>query len=358
MSRDPWLKACACLCGSVALLVLSLCASCRREAGPVSAEWPIMGTFASVSVPAQNEAVLADCRARVGRIFDDYNARLSTYVATSDVSRLNAAAGGAPVAVADETEKLLELVRYYGTISDGAFDVAVAPLMQLWGFRGGEPPDALPRRDVVAGLLPLVDDRLIDVEAGEARLSRTGMRIDLGGIAKGFAVDAAYEALVTAGHRNVLVNLGGNMRGTGQGRVGRGWRVGVRHPFDRGRLVGVIALPDGHAVATSGNYEKFVEIDGQRYAHIMDPRSGMPVQGMAGVTVLSQRGVAADALATALFVAGMEDAQAIIDRVPDAEFLLIPDAIPLAIHVTPGFATCFEPLPEFRRAVHIMARQR
>lgn len=331
--------------------ILLLAVSCRREAKPVSRQWETMGTFASVSVPATQADALSDCVSQASVIFADIEQLLSTYIDTSEVSRMNRQAAGEPVAISEITANMFELSRRYGDLSDGAFDISITPLMRLWGFREGNPPASLPAAADLEALLPLVDYRAIELSEGTARLPRSGMHIDLGGIAKGYAVDTALDALVAAGHKDVLVNLGGNMRGRGVAAPSRAWRVGVRNPFDRSQLVGAIALPDGWAVATSGNYEKFVEIDGKRYAHIMDPRTGLPVQGMAGVTVLSKLGVEADALSTALYVAGMDEAGKILDQAPDTEALLIPDRRPIEIHLTRGFAEHFTPLPAYKDAM-------
>jgi len=315
-----------------------------------------MGTFASVSVPAAAQDALPDCFSKTSTIFAGCDRLLSTYIETSEISRINRLSGSRPVVVSHRTAELLKLARHYGDISNGAFDISITPLMRLWGFREGEPPTSLPASADLEELLPLVGYRAIELGERTVRLPQKGMRIDLGGIAKGYAVDTAFDALVAAGHGDTLVNLGGNMRGRGLAAPDRAWRVGVRNPFDRAQLLGAVALPDGWAVATSGNYEKFVEIDGKRYAHIMDPRTGLPVQGMAGVTVLSRLGIEADALSTALFVVGMDGAKAILDQAPDSEALLIPDRRPIEIHVTPGFAKHFTPLPAYRDAVRHLPR--
>ncbi len=337
---------------SLCLWCACFAAACRRDVKPVSRYWETMGTFASVSVPAEAKDALPACYSQTSATFADCDRLLSTYIETSEISQINRLAGGAPVEVSERTAEMLRLARHYGDLSGGAFDISITPLMRLWGFRDGTPPASLPASVDLEQLLPLVDYRLIELGEGTARLPENGMRIDLGGIAKGYAVDVAFDALVAAGRPDVLVNLGGNMRGRGLAAPDRAWRVGVRNPLDRSQLVGAVALPDGWAVATSGNYEKFVEIDGQRYAHIMDPRTGMPVQGMAGVTVLSRLGVEADALSTALFVAGMDGAQRILDQAPGTEALLIPDRHPIEIHVTPGFAKHFTPLSVYQHSIY------
>lgn len=314
-----------------------------------------MGTFASVTVSADAADTLSDCATSTRQIFESLNQSLSTYVATSDISRLNDAAGGDPLDLSAPAREMLSLARHYSEISGGAFDISIAPLMHLWGFRDGQPPPQLPDPAQVEALLPLVDYRSIEQTGPAARLRHNGMRIDLGGIAKGYAVDVCFEALAQAGHRDILLNLGGNMRGTGSPEPGRSWRVGVRNPFDQVELLGTVNLPDGWGVATSGNYEQFIVIDSVRYAHIMDPRTGRPVQGMAATTVLSRRAVEADALSTALFVVGMDGAAQILHQTPDSEALLVPDRLPLEIHITPGFNQHFTPADKYRHALRVFS---
>lgn len=309
-----------------------------------------MGTFASLTVSAATADTLPARAQRAQDVFEELNQLLSTYIETSEISRLNAAAGGEVLSLSPPTREMLTVAASYSALSGGAFDITIAPLMQLWGFREGRPPTALPDPAARAALLPLVDYRLVEQDTAGARLARRGMRVDLGGIAKGYAVDVCFDALQRDGCRDLLVNLGGNMRGAGEPQPGRSWRVGVRNPFDRAALLGTLNLPDGWAVATSGNYEQFVEIEGVRYAHIMDPRTGQPVQGMAGVTVLSHRAVEADALSTALFVAGLEGAPAMLREAPDVEALLVPDRQPVEVYVTPGFKRHFIPAEKYRPA--------
>jgi thiamine biosynthesis lipoprotein len=189
--------------------------------------------------------------------------------------------------------------------------------------------------------------RHLQVQETTASLTQPGMFIDLGGIAKGYAVDRVMEALDLNNYPVVLMDLGGNVRCRGEPRPGIPWRIGVRNPFDRDELVGVLRVPSGMAVATSGNYERFVEINGERYTHIIDPRTGWPVKGMASVTVVSPDGTESDALSTALFVAGAKDARNILARLPGNEALFIPDEQPPRLLASPGFRRIFEPLPQW-----------
>jgi thiamine biosynthesis lipoprotein len=149
------------------------------------------------------------------------------------------------------------------------------------------------------------------------------------------------------GIRNAMVDLGGNLRCRGEPRPGEPWKIGVRDPFDRERLIGVLRLTDGWAVATSGNYERFVTIAGKRYAHILDPRSGYPVEGMAGVTVLAPTATDADALSTTLFVLGPVKGRDVLARKPGCHALYVPDRQPMEIRVSAGFRKFFTPEPSF-----------
>jgi thiamine biosynthesis lipoprotein len=139
------------------------------------------------------------------------------------------------------------------------------------------------------------------------------------------------------------VNLGGNIRCSGKPRDQGAWRVGVRHPFKPDSLVGTFEISKGLATATSGNYERFVEIDGKRYAHILDPRTGQPVMGMAGVTVVCTNATMADAMSTALYVMGMKDGMSILRDMPDCAALFIPDKEPIELWATPAFKKRFAP---------------
>jgi len=242
---------------------------------------------------------------------------------------------------------MLQLSRHYGELSGGAFDVTVSPLIQLWGFSGGQAPVKRHPPEVVAEALGKTGYHHLVISGETAFLDTTGMSVDLGGIAKGYAVDVCFERLLLKKIPNVMVNLGGNLRCNGVAREGRPWNIGVQNPFVEGEIVGTIGLTGGRAVATSGNYERFVVIDGKRYAHIIDPRSGYPVEGMAGVTVISEKAVEADALSTALYVAGVGNAAGILGKAPASHALLIPDEQPIRILVSPGFRRYFSPTPEY-----------
>lgn len=321
-----------------------LAGGCRRGARPVSRTWPVMGTFCSVSVPAADADALHRVATTARATVSNLNALLTVYSADSEISQINDAAGRHAVPVDPLTRRSLELCLHYAELTGGAFDPTVGAVVRLWGFNTGRPPEHPPTADAIRDVLAGVGYRRLKLTADGAFLDDARADLDLGGIAKGLAVDTCYEAITAEGRRDLMVNLGGNIRCGGQACPGRTWSVGVRNPFDRGEILGALSLTGGDAVATSGNYERFVTIGGRRYAHIIDPRTGRPVEGMAGVTVISTNAVEADALSTALYVMGLDEATTLLARLPGCEALLVPDDEPLTLHVTRGFRERFDPV--------------
>jgi len=337
----------------VAGLVLFPACAARRPAPKQS--FLAMGTLGSVSLPASEAGRLAEATAIVTNVLRDLEERCSVYRPESELSGLNARAGQAPVAVSRELRELLVLAKAYGDLSAGAFDVSVGPLMKLWGFNQNQPPTRPLTPGQVRPFLDKIGYRHIILSNDTAFLDQVGVQVDLGGIAKGYAVDRCCAELLKHGFSNALVNLGGNMRALGapgtSGAPGTpaqdlAWQIAVRHPFAPGQSLGKLSLSNGQAVATSGDYERFVTLDGRRYAHIMDPRTGFPVRGMAGITVLAPTAVDADALSTTLFVLGIPEGLKILQQKPGCAALFVPDRQPLEIRVTAAFAEQFRPDPE------------
>ncbi|NWG12819.1 MAG: FAD:protein FMN transferase [Acidobacteria bacterium] len=338
------------------ILFLVAMGACSRESTePVTRSFASMGTQASVTVAAEYRDRLPELTEAVHEVLRRLEDQLSTYRSDSEISRLAAAAGRFPISVSADTRRILELARRYGELSRGAFDVTVAPLVQLWGF-GRRARHSVPDPEVIEDRLRLVNFRSIELQGGSAFLP-AGMSLDLGGIGKGFAVDKAVEVLRRSGVRAAMVDLGGNIRVLGQAEPGTSWTIGIRNPFESERVLGVIKLPDGMAVATSGNYERFVEIGGRRYSHIIDPRTGYPVEGMAGVTVVSPDATGSDALSTALFVLGVESGFEVLKDVPGTEALFIRDRDPVELWLTPGMATLFTAVPEYEPAIRVLSAE-
>jgi FAD:protein FMN transferase len=206
----------------------------------------------------------------------------------------------------DALAALLAASQSISLASGGAFDPGVGPLVELWGFQSGEPPGVVPDSGAIATLLArtgsikdlVIDGNRIEAAPGAARL----FKLDLGGIAKGAAVDRIVGMLEADGVAPALVNAGGDLRVVGA-RPDRPWRIGIAAPRGDG-VLGVIELEPGEAAFTSGDYERYFERDGKRLHHILDPRTGFPAAGTEAVTVIAGEGTLADAAATAIFVAG------------------------------------------------------
>ncbi len=327
---------------------LATAACALGPSAPVSESFTSMGTIASVSVSAEYREDLASLTQTIKLAFRQLEDRFTTYQPDSEISQLGRSAG-APVAVSEDTARILGLSKHFGDLTGGAFDVTVAPLVRLWGF-GVRPPANPPQAEEIREQLRLVDYRRIALGPRTASLP-AGMSVDLGAIGKGYAVDRGFELLGRTRVKAAMLDLGGNIRVLGRPGTAEEWTIGVRDPFDRSRLVGKLRLPDGMAVATSGNYERYVDLGGRRYAHIIDPRTGTPVAGMAGVTVIAPDATTTDALSTGLFVLGIEVGTKALRRVPGAAALFIPDREPVELWLTPGMEQLFQPVPDCAPAV-------
>jgi thiamine biosynthesis lipoprotein len=222
-------------------------------------------------------------------------AKYSRYRDESVTTRINRAAGGAPVAIDAETAALLRYADQCHAQSGGLFDITSGVLRRVWDFRR-EPP-TLPSADEIAEAVALVGWSDVEWDAHSIRLPRAGMEIDFGGIGKEYAADRVATLCLERGLRHGLVNLGGDIRAIGPQADGTAWRVGIRHPRHAGAAIAGFDLATG-ALATSGDYERYFEIDGTRYCHILNPRTGMPVAHWQSISVVSPLCVVAGSCAT------------------------------------------------------------
>jgi len=236
-------------------------------------------------------------------------AKYSRYRDDSVTSRINAAAGAAAVEVDDETRALLGYANQCHVQSDGLFDITSGVLRRAWNFR--RDPPAVPSPAELAALLPLVAWHEVEWDGRSVRLPRAGMEIDFGGIGKEYAADRAATILLDHGMRHGFVDLGGDIRAIGPQPDGTPWRAGVRHPRVAGAAIAAFDLSDG-ALATSGDYERYFDLDGKRYCHILDPRTGMPVTHWQSISVAAPLCVVAGSCATIAMLRG-EGAASFLD---------------------------------------------
>ncbi|MCE5188975.1 MAG: FAD:protein FMN transferase [Eubacteriales bacterium] len=282
-----------------------------------------LGTMNTILVEqAEDYTEAADALERAERRVLELNDTLSVFRPESEVSRLNASAGCKDVGIGSDTMHLLKESKRYSQATGGAFSITTRPLSALWEINAR--CGTVPSRAEVEQALLLVNDEdiLLDEESGTAALRRFGQAVDFGGIAKGYAADETRRILLEGGVTSALINLGGTVISLGKDR-----NVGIQHP-DRctGIAMGRVALCDSCAV-TSGDYERYFEVDGVRYHHILDTKTGYPSRSeLRSVTLIGTSAIALDAVSTAIFALGAAAGLPLADHF-GAEFVVVTDAL-------------------------------
>jgi thiamine biosynthesis lipoprotein ApbE len=313
MSIPPtrYLNGCA---AAVALLMIAFSIpplSCTDSEEPQIRQTFVMGTRGTITIYGlSSEAADSASAAAVGEMHR-IESVMSTWRNDSEISRLNRNSLGMPVKVSAELFHLLEEAVRFSELTGGGFDVTAMPIVRAWGFQGGEPK--LPTDSEIEEILSKVGWRKMILDARDTTVTLTdGAQIDLAGIGKGYAVDRCSAILEKRGVENALVDLGGNMFALGSPPGREAWSIGIRDPENSSGIIGRLLISD-EGVATSGNYENFVVIEGRRYGHLIDPRTGRAVDHLLGVTVVAASALAADALSTGLFVLGPEQSKKAIE---------------------------------------------
>ncbi|GAA5020667.1 FAD:protein FMN transferase [Marivirga lumbricoides] len=249
---------------------------------------------------------------------------ISSWDANSQTSEINRNAGIRPVKVEAELFQLIERAINISKLTDGAFDITYASMDKIWKFDGTM--KEMPGEKEIANSVAKVgyDKIILDKENSTVFLKAEGMKIGFGAIGKGYAADQAKNLLMAKGVPAGIINASGDMNTWGKQPNGEEWQVAITNPMDKSKSYGLLPITDG-AVVTSGNYEKFVEFNGTHYTHIIDPRSGMPSSGIISVTVFAPKAELADALATSVFVMGVEVGLNRINQLPKVECIIIDD---------------------------------
>jgi thiamine biosynthesis lipoprotein len=293
---------------------------------PAHAEWVrrvtdgIMGTRITVELWSDDrekadqaiDAVLDEMR--------HVDETMSTYKPTSEVSLVNAGAAAGPMHITKELFDLLTTAKEYSVITDGAFDITYASVGYMYDFR----KHIRPNETQIDKALPAVDYRhlLLDPKKQTVRFSQTGVRIDLGGIAKGYSVDRGIDVLKARGITRAYVSAGGDSRIIGD-RFGKPWMVGIRDPRkEAGEVITRIPLVDA-AISTSGDYERYFEEDGVRYHHIIDPRTGHSASKVRSATIIGPYAIRTDGLSKTAFVLGPEEAMKIYNQLDDIDAIIV-----------------------------------
>ena len=282
-----------------------------------------MGTLVSITAVGRTQV---DANAAITAGFEEVKRLeqlLSTWIPDSELSRVNAAAGRSPVVVSPETMTVVRKSLQIAEITEGAFNIAVGPAVDAWNI-SAEP--RLPSVEELAALKPLIDLQYVHTDVLERTiyLQEPGMRIDVGGIGKGYAADQAVMTMKKAGALAGVVALSGDIKTFGRLADGATFPVGIRHPRKSGEILAEIGLQD-EAISTAGDYERFFEKDGIRYHHILDPHTLQPARGCQSVSVIAKDGIWADGLDTGIFVLGPERGMELVEQLDNIEAIIIDD---------------------------------
>lgn len=285
-----------------------------------------MGSSLVLTAWTADDAAAESAFDAVSADFERLDALMSVWRDGSEIVRLNAAAGDHPVPISQDVRDALLTARQVSEWTSGTFDITFYALSGLWKFDAQDQDNTVPDMAEVRKRLPLINyrDLVVDERAGTAFLTRKGMRVNLGGIGKGFAVDRAREIFRTHGLRDFMIQAGGDLYVSGK-KGDRPWRLGIRDP--RGpadKVFAAIDLSDS-TFSTSGDYERFFMKDGRRYHHILDLRIGEPARGCRSVTLVTDRAVIADALAKGVFILGPSAGMALIERIDGVEGVIVSD---------------------------------
>ncbi|MEA3328747.1 MAG: FAD:protein FMN transferase [Candidatus Omnitrophota bacterium] len=287
----------------------------------------LMGTVVEISV-AEGDKKPEQIKRAVDKAFeemDSINKLMSIYRTDSQLSEINRSGKGQMAVVSDELLEVIKKSIWISRLSSGAFDVTLGPVIELWGFGQKGRIENLPSLEQIDKALSMVGYHsiIIDDEEKKIGFAKEGMRIDLGAVAKGYAVDKAIKALKSEGINNALVNAGGDICCLGLNAKRMPWIIGIKDPRHFSRIITTLKL-ENKACATSGDYENFFLKDGKSFSHLIDPRTGRPVENeIVSVTVLASDCFEADGLATAVFVLGKEKGLKLINSLAGAEAIII-----------------------------------
>ncbi len=285
-----------------------------------------MGTFYSIKFISMEKQSSATWQQRVDVRLKEVNARLSMYNPKSEISRFNQYPANKPFALSRDFYQVLIESRHLFRITNGAWDGTVKPLVDLWGFGTKTSPDTLPETAQILDALSRTGFHKLILADHLLTKKEAGINLDLGSIAKGYGVDALARLFSSNGIKNFLVEIGGELMGSGKNKKRHPWVVGISKPEKKGLSTGlykIISL-DNMAIATSGNYRNFFEKEGQIYSHIINPKTGFPVENrVVSTSVIAKNCTMADGLATALMVMDVQKGIDLVNDLPDTECLII-----------------------------------
>ena len=279
-----------------------------------------MGTVTEITLIADDEEAANKAALRAFQEMKRIETLMSPWFDSSDVTRINRSAGKERVKVSPETFGVIQKAQEISELSEGGFDITVGPLTELW--RKAREKKTPPSTEDVKEKLNLVYFKNIEMDQeGKVFLKKKGMAIDLGGIAKGYAVDRAFNLLKSLGYINLIVNAGGDLR-VGGLKNNQPWSIGIQNPRESQKILARISVSD-MAVITSGDYEKYFIYQDKRYHHIFNPKDGFPPEGCQSVTIVTKDCITADGLATAVFVLGAKKGYSLCQKLEGVDCLIV-----------------------------------
>lgn len=338
-THDRFFRASPCV--SLAFSIAAAAASQGLGAEPTVIAGRAMGTTWQVSfVSTDSTAAPGELTRVVAERLEQLEQIFSTYRPQSELSRFNASTATDWQPVSPELAAVAEQSRRISELTAGAFDVTVHPLVQLWGFGAVRRSAALPSPAEIARARAFVDWRGLEIrtEPPALRKRQAAVGADFSSLAKGYASDAVSALLRERGLVNHLVLVGGDVKTGGAGPTAQGWPIAIERPLDEGRAIETVLALAGEALSTSGDYRNFFAVNGRRYGHILDPRTGEPVaHGLAAVSVVSATCAESSALATALFVLGPDDGWRLAMERKLAALFFVREGLGFTVKATPEF---------------------
>lgn len=311
------------------VVLICLCivvTGCERQTvgEPISKTEFMMNTVMTIKIyDSKDEKILEEVFDRLREIEN----RMSKTISDSDVSKINQNAGKNPVKVHKDVYYVLKKSIEFAELTDGAYDPTIGPLVELWNIKeeGENEVHSIPEKEKIVEAMNKVDYRKLELlDDNNVLLKEEGMIIDLGGIVKGYAADEVKKILKQKGVNSAIIDLGGNVYAYGEKPKDKYWKIGIQNPFEfRGNYIGIMSVVDS-SIVTSGDYERYFEVNGKRYHHIIDPKTGYPAEsGLSAVSVVTKNSIDGDALSTSLFILGREKGTELIKKLENVDAIFI-----------------------------------
>jgi len=307
----------------LSLICISFCLSGAISQNIYKQKTYLMGSDFEITVVAKTQL---EADKQIGIAISEISrieALISSWKTTSETSNINKNAGVSPVKVSKELFNLIQRALQISNLTDGAFDISYASMDKLWKYDGSM--TQIPSKEAIKKSVAKVGykDIIVDPQNSTVFLKNKGMKIGFGAIGKGYAADKAKKLLISNGVSGGIINASGDINSWGSKPSGSSWQVAITNPLNKNKAFAMLPIKD--AVVTSGNYEKYVTFNSRRYSHIIDPRTGYPSQGIISVTVFAPKAELADALATSVFVMGVETGIDRINQLKAIECIIITD---------------------------------